>query len=88
RWLPNRKLDMLEVLPGAILAVFVWLVAGSLYSWYLQSLSSFTVTYGSLGGVIATLLFLYNTALIFIFGAEVNAARRRLRGATMLKSTS
>ncbi len=86
RWLPNRQLGMLEVLPGAVIAVFVWLGAGSLYSWYLQNLGRFTVTYGSLGGIIATLLFFYITALILIFGAEVNAARRRQRGAAIFKA--
>ncbi len=85
RWLPNRNLELLEVLPGAVMAVMVWIVIGSLYSWYLQSLGRFTVTYGSLGGIIATLMFFYITALIFIFGAEINAARRRVRGAYLLK---
>ncbi len=85
RWLPNRKLDMMEVLPGAVMAVVVWIAAGSLYSWYLQNLGRFTVTYGSLGGIIATLLFFYITALILIFGAEVNAARRRQRGTALFK---
>jgi membrane protein len=81
RWLPNRRLGVVEVLPGAVIAVVVWIAGGSLYSWYLQNLGRFTVTYGSLGGIVATLLFFYITALILIFGAEVNAARRRQRGA-------
>jgi len=77
RWLPNRPLKTLEVLPGAMLAVLIWIVSAGLYSWYLINLGRFTVTYGSLGGIVATLLFFYISALIFIFGAEVNAARRR-----------
>ncbi len=77
RWLPNRQLELVEVLPGAVLAVLIWLFVGSLYSWYLQNLGRFTVTYGSLGGIVATLVFFYITALILIFGAEVNAVRRR-----------
>jgi membrane protein len=79
RWLPNEKLTLLEVLPGALLAVIVWIISAGLYSWYLINLGRFTVTYGSLGGIVATLLFFYISALIFIFGAEVNAAARRLR---------
>ena len=80
-WLPNRRLRVLDVLPGALLAVLMWLVGASVYSWYLLNLGRFTVTYGSLGGVVATLLFFYLSALIFIFGAEVNAARLRMREA-------
>ncbi|MGI9420567.1 MAG: YihY/virulence factor BrkB family protein, partial [Geminicoccaceae bacterium] len=78
-WLPNRRLSTLDVLPGAFLAVLMWLAGASFYSWYLLNLGRFTVTYGSLGGVVATLLFFYISALIFIFGAEVNAARLRMR---------
>lgn len=78
-WLPNRRLNALNVLPGAVLAVLMWLAGAGAYSWYLLNLGKFTVTYGSLGGVVATLLFFYISALIFIFGAEVNAARLRLR---------
>ena len=78
-WLPNRRLSAFDVLPGAVLAVLMLIIGASVYSWYLLNLGRFTVTYGSLGGVIATLLFLYLSALIFIFGAEVNAARLRLR---------
>ncbi len=77
-WLPNRRLRASEVLPGAVLAVLMLIVGASAYSWYLLNLGRFSVTYGSLGGVVATLLFLYISALIFIFGAEVNAARLRL----------
>ncbi|MEM9627290.1 MAG: YihY/virulence factor BrkB family protein [Pseudomonadota bacterium] len=78
-WLPNRRLRALDVLPGAMLAVTMWIVGASAYSWYLLNLGRFSVTYGSLGGVVATLLFFYISALIFIFGAEVNAARLRMR---------
>ena len=78
-WLPNLRLSVLDMLPGAVLAVLMWLAGASFYSWYLLNLGRFTVTYGSLGGVVATLLFFYISALIFIFGAEVNAARLRMR---------
>ena len=78
-WLPNHRLRVVDVLPGAVLAVLMWLAGASFYSWYLLNLGRFSVTYGSLGGVVATLLFFYISALIFIFGAEVNAARLRMR---------
>lgn len=79
RWLPNHPLSTLEIFPGAVLAVVSWIISAELYSWYLLNIGRFTVTYGSLGGIVATLLFFYISALIFIFGAEVNAARLRLR---------
>jgi len=77
RWLPSRHLPRREVLPGAAVTVLLWLILASLFSLYLQNLGRFSVTYGSLGGIVITLMFFYVSALIFIFGAEINSARRR-----------
>ncbi|HEX5079332.1 MAG TPA: YihY/virulence factor BrkB family protein [Geminicoccaceae bacterium] len=77
QWLPNRHLRSYEILPGAVVTVVAWLVTASLFSLYLQNLGRFSVTYGSLGGIVVTLMFFYLSAAIFIFGAEVNGAWRR-----------
>jgi len=77
RWLPNRRLRGYEILPGAAVTVVMWLITASLFSLYLQNLGRFSVTYGSLGGIVVTLMFFYLSAAIFIFGAEVNGAWRR-----------
>jgi membrane protein len=77
QWLPNRHLRGYEILPGAAVTVVLWLITASLFSLYLQNLGRFSVTYGSLGGIVVTLMFFYLSAAIFIFGAEVNGAWRR-----------
>ena len=77
RWLPSRHLPRREILPGAAVTVVLWVALASLFSLYLQNLGRFSVTYGSLGGIVITLMFFYVSALIFIFGAEINSARRR-----------
>jgi membrane protein len=77
RWLPNRRLRGYEILPGAAVTVVTWLITASLFSLYLQNLGRFSVTYGSLGGIVVTLMFFYLSAAIFIFGAEINGAWRR-----------
>jgi membrane protein len=77
RWLPSRHLPRREVLPGAAVTVLLWLILASLFSLYLQNLGRFSVTYGSLGGIVITLMFFYLSAVIFVFGAEINSARRR-----------
>ena len=41
------------------------------------------MTYGSLGGIVLTLMFFYISGLIFIFGAEINSARRRAEAARL-----
>jgi membrane protein len=74
------SLRLADVLPGTILSVALWAVAAELYSAYLASLpTSYSVTYGSLAGIIVTLFFFYVSAAIFIFGAQFNGALRALR---------
>lgn len=82
RWLPGRYLTWRELFPGVLVTTILWLAAASLFSYYVSNLGDYGATYGSLGGVIVTLLFFYISALLFIFGAELNAAISRRHGAT------
>jgi membrane protein len=70
--LPNRKPSWIGVIPGAA-AVFL-LVSGatSLYSLYLEHFAQYAAIYGSLGGIISTLIFFYLLGAIFVLGAELN----------------
>lgn len=77
RWLPGKQLPVLALLPGVMATTALWLAAASLFSLYVAELGSYSATYGSLGGVIITLVFFYVSAVLFIFGAELNAALLR-----------
>jgi membrane protein len=83
RWLPSRHLPRREILPGAAVTVVLWVALASLFSLYLRNLGRFSLTYGSLGGIVISLMFFYVSALIFIFGAEINSARRRAEAARL-----
>ena len=78
----------LNLWPGILASVVIWGAAATGLSIYLAFAPSYTVTYGTLAGVIVTLLFFYLTGVALIFGAEVNAVvnAKRLaadrRGAT------
>jgi len=74
RLLPNVKQKWINAVPGTLFATAIWLFAATIYSMYLQNIADYTVTYGSLGGVIGALIFFFFTAMIFIYGAELNAA--------------
>jgi membrane protein len=80
RWLPNTHRKTRDLLPGVILTVVLLLATASLFSIYLTTVPSYSVVYGSLGGVVVTLIYLYISALTFIFGAEFNGAVWRARG--------
>lgn len=62
------------LVPGVLVTAVLWIALASLFSIYFQYVPSYSVTYGTLAGVIVCLLFFYISGAIFIFGAEINAA--------------
>jgi membrane protein len=82
-WLgPNIKTNLRSSLPGAALAVGIWFLGSTILSYYLQHLTNYSATYGSLGAIIGLMLWLYLTAIAILVGAELNAEllkQRRLR---------
>jgi membrane protein len=75
---PNRKQTFANVLPGAILATVLWVVATLAFSWYVQHISNYNVLYGSVGAGLALLVWMYVWSVITLIGCEFNAARERL----------
>lgn len=73
-WLPARRQTLSGTLPGVLVTLVLWFVAGLVFSWYLSHFSGYARTYAGLGGAIAAMLFFYIIGLIFLFGAEVNHA--------------
>ena len=71
--LPNRKLRFKEVWPGAVFTTFTWIVVSLLFSFYVNNFAAYERIYGSIGGAIALLVWLYASALIILLGGEINA---------------
>ncbi len=74
RWLPGQRVAWSAIVPGAVFTTLFWTLMATAFSYYIGKFSHYGATYGSLGGVIITLLFFYLTAAIFILGGELNAA--------------
>jgi membrane protein len=62
---------------GAVAATVLWLAGSALFALYASNLGSYDKTYGSLGGVVVLMLWLYITALVIVLGAELNAELER-----------
>jgi membrane protein len=75
---PNRPMKFRSVWPGAILATVLWLLATSGFALYVRHIARYNVLYGSIGAVIALLVWMYLLAVIALFGCEYNAVRERL----------
>jgi membrane protein len=75
---PNRPMKFRSVWPGAILATVLWGLATSVFGLYVRHIANYNVVYGSIGAVIALLVWMYVLAVISLLGCEYNAVRERL----------
>ena len=79
-WLPAGRRRLIEIAPGVIATLALWLAGGLLFARYLDGFSSaYVATYAGLASVMIALVFLYLSASIFIYGGELNAAIKRTR---------
>jgi membrane protein len=72
-FLPDVEQEWRFITPGSVLGTMLWLLASWLFTTYAEHFGSYDKTYGSIGGVIVLLTWLYITGLIFLLGGEVNA---------------
>jgi membrane protein len=75
-WLPDIHQRLRTVLPGALAGALMWLGVAAILSYTLGSAGKLTLVYGGFAGLVATLVFLYLSAVSLIFGAEINAVLR------------
>jgi membrane protein len=64
---------------GALVALVAWLIASLLFAFYVTNFSSYNKTYGTLGGVVVFLLWLWLTNMAILLGAEFNAETERAK---------
>ncbi|MDO9355363.1 MAG: YhjD/YihY/BrkB family envelope integrity protein [Solirubrobacteraceae bacterium] len=77
---PNVKLPKFSLItPGAIVALAVWVLASVLFAFYVANFGSYDKTYGTLGGVISLLVWLWISNIALLLGAQLNAEIERTR---------
>lgn len=76
RFAPAVQQPYRLVTPGAAIAVIAWVTTSLGFSLYLATFADYGATYGSLGAAVGLLFYLYLSASVLLFGAEVNAAIR------------
>jgi membrane protein len=65
--------------PGGVLAVILWIAASAAFAFYVANFGSYNETYGTLGGVIVFLVWLWISNIAVLLGAELNAELERGR---------
>ena len=75
---PNVKLRGFKwVTPGSLVAIVVWIVASAVFAFYVANFGSYDKTYGTLGGLVALLVWFWITNIAILFGHQLNAERER-----------
>jgi membrane protein len=72
RFGPNGRVRLAWVTPGAVLVIILWLGSSALFSAYLVRFDSYNQIYGSIGAVIALMMWLYISAYLVLLGAAFN----------------
>jgi membrane protein len=77
---PNVKQPGIRwVTPGSLLALLLWILASAGFAFYVANFGSYDKTYGTLGGVITFLVWVWITNVAVLLGAELNAELERSR---------
>ncbi len=71
---PNRRSAQVGwITPGAVTAVILWVAASIAFSAYISAFDSYNRTYGSIGAVVAMMVWLYLSSFLLLLGAGLNA---------------
>jgi membrane protein len=68
-----------DVLPSAVIAAALWEIAKLVFAWYITNYALLNMVYGSIGTIIAIMLWGYVTAAILLIGAEIAAVQTGAR---------
>jgi membrane protein len=78
RFAPNRpEAPWVWVSPGSAAATLLWLAGTVGFGLYVSHFGNYNATYGSLGGVVVFLTWLYLSAYILLMGGELNSELER-----------
>ncbi|MCT7377452.1 YihY/virulence factor BrkB family protein [Chelativorans salis] len=79
-WLPGGHRTLTDIMPGIVFTLIGWIAGSSLFAAYLARFNSYASTYAGLASIMIAVVFLYIVSVIFILGAEINAAIMHYRG--------
>ncbi|MDO6966303.1 YihY/virulence factor BrkB family protein [Rhizobium alvei] len=78
-YLPAGRRRFFDVFPGIFLTLVAWVAGAKIFTYYLAEFANYTATYAGLASIMIALVFLYMIGVIFMLGAEINAALLKYR---------
>jgi membrane protein len=76
---PNARQGLRSIIPGAVIAVVIWMIASGLFALYVAYFGHYNKVYGSIAGMIIFLIWLWIPNTAILLGAEFNAELERGR---------
>ncbi len=73
KYTPNKKIKIKDTVPGALISAIGWIIVSLFYSYYSNYYANYEVIYGSIGGIIVLITWIYLSSWAILIGAEVNA---------------
>lgn len=70
---PNRRIRIVDAIPGAVFATIGWALTSLAFSYYVSNFANYSITYGSIGVIIILMIWFYLSGIIIIIGGELNA---------------
>jgi len=70
---PNCRLRLKNVYPGAIFSTLAWVTASQAFAFYVNNFGNFSRTYGSIGGIIVFMIWIYISSVVVLLGGDINA---------------
>ena len=74
---PYQRLPWRDLLPGLLVVAVLIETGKSLFVWYMETAANYSAVYGSVSSIIVLLIWLYFSARVVLFGAEVISVSRR-----------
>lgn len=78
RFVPNTQIRFKDIWLGALVGTIAFEVAKNVFAWYVSSFASYSAVYGTLGKLVAFMVWIYISAAILLYGAEMAAEYPRV----------
>lgn len=85
---PNLKVRLKSAMPGAMFATTGWILTSLAFSFYVGNFANYSKTYGSIGGIIVLMMWLYFSAIILMLGGQLNAVMTERKQSKLAKEKS
>jgi len=77
--IPNTRVSFKKVMYGALFSTLCLQIVSYIFSYYVGTIGNYSTTYGSLGTIIALMVWLYLAAMVILIGGVINAFMKELK---------